>query len=271
MHPQKALKRAFPLPIGPPVLLPYAIPSHNPTHETMFPDRLKNTIRFSDALEAAGDADLRWRCTLLIAVSLAVGDKGDAAAASAKGALGLQNAEAFAQRERETAEAAYGVLNEVGSAAVIQIAYYVARLPLLLMLDTFHTRVTLCLLRPVDLCKRIRRWTKNNENSNYVCVRCGAVGCGGQAKERVAKAQVMIRRIEEAGSRAADGSLLGDGESEGEMCCCFCCCCCRCLSRCCCFRDCVLVASAGVQRRASRVRSWLRPFVASLPFYFICL
>lgn len=69
--------------------------------------------RFSEALEAAEDSDLRWRSNLLIAVSLALGDAGDANAASVKAALGLQHAEAFALRERESAEAARGVLNEV--------------------------------------------------------------------------------------------------------------------------------------------------------------
>lgn len=74
--------------------------------------------RFSGALEATDDADLRWRYTLLTAVSLALGDKGDATAASAKAALGLQHAEALALREGGTAEAARGVLNEVGCAAM---------------------------------------------------------------------------------------------------------------------------------------------------------
>lgn len=55
----------------------------------------------------------------MTSVSLALGDKGDAAAASARAALGLQHAEAFAAREGETAEAARGVLNEVSGAAVI--------------------------------------------------------------------------------------------------------------------------------------------------------
>lgn len=54
----------------------------------------------------------------MTAVSLALGDKGDAAAASSKAALGLQHAEAFALREGETAEASRGVLNEVGFAIV---------------------------------------------------------------------------------------------------------------------------------------------------------
>ncbi len=70
--------------------------------------------RFSDALEAAGDQDLRWRCTFLTAVSLALGDRGDSNAALAKAALGLEHAEALAQREGETAAAARRVLNEVG-------------------------------------------------------------------------------------------------------------------------------------------------------------
>lgn len=69
--------------------------------------------RFSDALEAADDQDLRWRCTFLTAVSLAIGDKGDANAALAKATLGLQHAETFAMREGETASAARRVLNEV--------------------------------------------------------------------------------------------------------------------------------------------------------------
>eukprot|EP00903_Cladosiphon_okamuranus_P014428 g13389.t1 len=103
-------------------------------------------VRLSDALEATMDADLRWRCTLLTAVSLALGDKGDASAASAKAALALQHAETLALREAETTDGARDVLNE--------------------------------------------------------------------AKERVAKAQVVIRRIEEAGNRVADGAFLGDGESE---------------------------------------------------------
>lgn len=51
---------------------------------------------------------------LLTAVSLALGDKGDATAALAKAALSLQHAEAFALQEGEAAEAARGVLNEVG-------------------------------------------------------------------------------------------------------------------------------------------------------------
>ncbi len=38
-----------------------------------------------------------------------------------------------------------------------------------------------------------------------------------QAKERVAKAQAMIRRIEEAGSGAADSNAVGDAESDGAL------------------------------------------------------
>jgi len=33
----------------------------------------------------------------------------------------------------------------------------------------------------------------------------------------VAKAQVMIRRIEEAGSATADANAVGDGESDGVL------------------------------------------------------
>lgn len=69
--------------------------------------------RFADALEAAQDHDLRWRYTLLAAVSLALGDAGDAIGAAARAATGFQHAEAYALREKELAVAARGDLNEV--------------------------------------------------------------------------------------------------------------------------------------------------------------
>lgn len=74
---------------------------------------LPTSNRFSGALEASEDSDLRWRCNLLMAVSLALGDKGDANAAAAKAALSLQHAEELARVERKAAEVARGVLNEV--------------------------------------------------------------------------------------------------------------------------------------------------------------
>lgn len=55
-------------------------------------------------------------------MSLAFGDNGDANAASAKAALGLQHAETFALREKETAEAAREVLNEVPRCSVGAVA-----------------------------------------------------------------------------------------------------------------------------------------------------
>lgn len=69
--------------------------------------------RFADALEAAGDPDLRWRYSFLAAVSLALGDAGDAVGAAARIAAGFQHAEAYAKREGELVEAARAVVNEV--------------------------------------------------------------------------------------------------------------------------------------------------------------
>ncbi|CAM9269015.1 unnamed protein product [Scytosiphon promiscuus] len=75
-------------------------------------DHATELLRFSDALEASNDSDLRWRCNLLMAVSLALGDKGDASAAAAKAALSVQHAEDLARGEREAADIARGRLNE---------------------------------------------------------------------------------------------------------------------------------------------------------------
>lgn len=91
-------------------------------------------------------------------MSLALGDKGDASAASAKAALALQHAETLALREGETAEAARGVLNEVGGAALLSSCVLLVVLFLLvmsLMLSSLHAHIVPCLLFP-DLCTRIR-------------------------------------------------------------------------------------------------------------------
>lgn len=75
--------------------------------------------RFADALEAAGDPDLSWRYSFLAAVSLALGDAGDAVGAAARIAVGFQHAEAYAKREGELAEAARAVVNEVSLLVIL--------------------------------------------------------------------------------------------------------------------------------------------------------
>lgn len=70
-------------------------------------------FRFADALETAEDPDLKWRCTMLTAVSLALRDSGDVEGSAARAATCLKHAEAFAIDEGELAQKAQGVLSEV--------------------------------------------------------------------------------------------------------------------------------------------------------------
>lgn len=73
------------------------------------------THRFVDAVEGADDHDLRWRCSLLAALSIALADAGDPVGAASRALTSFQHAEALLRRAMEAADAGRAVVKEVRS------------------------------------------------------------------------------------------------------------------------------------------------------------